>query len=248
MLDEAREFELPFLFKEQIAFDTYSFYFDLRANPGYSFAAGQYTRVWLDLPKKDPRGSVRMFTTSSSPIQRDKLAITTKVTSNPSIFKQKMIKLKKGEVVKFYGPMGGFVLPERHGRPLVFLAGGIGITPFNSMLHFANNINYPGLITLIVSFNFFNQVIFYDSLTQLVKDSSNFNIVYTLSQKETAPRSWKGDIGKISEELIRKYVSDIPGSEYFVSGPTGFVADIFDLLDEMEIPAGHVYGDHFTGY
>jgi ferredoxin-NADP reductase len=248
MIISPTQFTLPFLHKEYIAKDTYSFYFDLSTKPEYTFSAGQYTRLLLDLPEGDPRGRSRMFTTSSSPDQKDNLIITTKITDYPSIFKRQMMQIKKGQRVDFFGPMGGFILPTQSKRPLVFLAGGIGVTPFHSMLLYAAKINYKTPITLIASFSTVEEAIFFNELSKLGNDYPSIKVVYTISHPEDSREKWKGEKGRISEELIRKHISDMLLPDYFISGPSVMVGDMLNLLEEMKIPLDQVREEQLTGY
>lgn len=235
------------MYKEQIAKNTYSFYFDRTANPTYAFSAGQYTKVFLDAPK-DPIGTWRMFTTCSSPRQIDRLMITTKVDNNSGIFKQKMAGLQKGDKVKFSGPLGGFSLPKKSTSPLILLAGGIGITPFHSMLLHAAAINFSSPITFIVSFSTVEEMIFYDELSRLSKDHPNIKVVYTISRPEQSHNKWDGETGRISEQLIKKYASSILTSTYFIAGSSMMVSSMLDLLEVMGIPDDQVREEQLTGY
>ena len=124
-------FTLPFLRKETVAKNTYSFLFSTHELPDFTFLPGQFVRMILDLPQEDPRSNRRYFTISSSPSEKNIITITTKITNTPSIFKQKLFSLTPGEQVRFWGPSGSFIIPEDYEGPLVFLSGGMGITPFH---------------------------------------------------------------------------------------------------------------------
>ncbi len=239
---------LSFLKKEKIAKDTYSFYFARSEDSNFEFLAGQYIRVLLDLPAEDHRGRSRMFTICSSPEQKEFIMITTKVSDHPSIFKQKMMSFKKGERVNFFGPMGGFILPATSGSPLVFFAGGMGITPFHSMLLYAGKVNYPASITFFVSFNAVEEIIFYDTLTNLSKNHKNIKVIYTVSHPEKSTKIWNGEMGRISEELIKKHLDDIFSPTYFISGPPIMVGSMLDLLEEMKVPSEKIREEQLTGY
>lgn len=244
---QPKEFFLPFIKKEQIAKNTYSFFFDRSGHP-FDFFPGQYNRVFLELAEKDERGSHRSFTICSSPQEKDILMITTKIVDQPSPFKQKFNSLIPGEKVRFFGPMGMFTFPEKNERPLVFLAGGIGITPFHSMLVFAaaSNIKLP--ITLFVSFSSPSDVIFYDELMGASQNNSHIKIVYTITHQEPADTSWDGETGRINAELLKKYIPDVLAVEYYVCGPSLMVSSMLDMLHDMKIPFQQIREEQFTGY
>jgi len=239
------EFSLSFIEKKEIAKDTYSFFFDRSSQPDYSFSPGQYVRIILDLPKLDIRGKSRMFTVSSSPGQKDVLVITTKILKNPSIFKQRMIGLKNGEEVKFFGPMGAFTLPDKSKRPLVFLSGGIGITPFHSMILHAVNQLYPVPITLIASFSYREEVIFYEEFEKIANKNPKIKVVYTLSQGDSLDIEERG---RISEKIIKNNILNISYPEYFICGSSLMVASSLELLESMDIPMEQVREEQMTGY
>lgn len=244
---QAKEFFLPFIKKEQIANNTYSFFFD-RSEQHFDFTPGQYNRVFLELSEKDERGSHRSFTICSSPQQKDILMITTKIVDQASLFKQKFNSLLPGEKVRFFGPMGMFTLPEKSKRPLVFLAGGIGITPFHSMLvsAAASNIKLP--ITLFVSFSSPGDVIFYDELMGVSQNNPHIKVVYTITHQEPAETSWNGETGRISADLLEKYIPDVSAVEYYVCGPSVMVSSMLDMLQDMKIPFQQIREEQFTGY
>src|SRR5574341_440996 len=109
--------------------------------------AGQY--LTLDLPVEDPRGKRRPFTLSSSPTEKGFLTITTRI--GPSPFKQTLNSLETGTKVQTKAPFGNFVLPPDTSKPVVMLAGGIGITPFRSMIKLACDTQLALSITLLYS-------------------------------------------------------------------------------------------------
>jgi len=245
-----KEFYLPFLRQEQQALDTISFFFSSKGRPafGWDFVAGQYIRMFLDLPQEDPRGNYRSFSICSSPEQRDILMITTKVTATPSIFKQKLSSLNPGEKIRFFGPLGVFVLPEQSERPLVFLAGGIGITPLHSMLLHAKAINYKTPITLFVSCSTVEEAAFYDELTNISQEHQSIKVIYTITHPEESQTPWIGETGRISPELIKKYVPQEANAQYFICGPQKMVDAMVEMVQEMNVPPEQIKKENFTGY
>ncbi len=241
-------FTLPFIKKEQIAKETYSFYFDKTKNPDYSFKPGQYTRVTLPITPTDDKGSFRYFTTCSSPLE-NYLLISTKISDDAtkvSDFKKYFSNLQVGQKVQFFGPMGGFLLPEEDLTPRVLLAGGIGITPFHSMLTFAAKKQLQMPLTLFVSFSTVAELIFLEELQKCKQQNQNINVIYTISHPENS--SWQGETGRISEELIKKYVQDLSKPIFMVAGPPPMVDGTVEMLQKIGIEEEKIKVDHFTGY
>ena len=129
-MNQSQPYTLPFIKKIEVSKDTYSFYF--KRPDGFDFIAGQYNRWTLPITATDGRGSSRFFTISSSPSEKDFLVVTTKIIQ--SDFKKELLKLHENQEIKIFGPMGQFILDENSEKEHVFLAGGIGITPFHSMI------------------------------------------------------------------------------------------------------------------
>src|SRR5579863_8795069 len=101
---------------------------------GFEYRSNQAIR--LALPGvDDPWGAVRAFSLSSSPTETGYLSVTCKITDTP--FKQALARMEPGAPAEVYGPLGSFLLDLN--RPSIFLAGGIGITPFRGMLRFATD-------------------------------------------------------------------------------------------------------------
>ena len=253
MTIKPKEFYLPFIKREKIAKDTYSFYFD-PAKGGLDFLPGQYIRMTLEIENPDSRGNSRFFTIASSPLIKDYIMITTKIihpapdgAGQSSSFKKKLLELKTGDNIKFFGPMGGFILDEREKVDKVFLAGGIGITPFHSMITYASKKNLKIPITLFVSFSRVKDLIFFDELSNIDKENSFIKIIYTITHPDS-PLQWKGEIGRISDTLIKRYVKNIFKSFYYIVGPPRMVVAIEEVVKNMGVENKRVFIENFTGY
>lgn len=247
MAVQSAPYQLPFLKKEQVAKDTYSFYFD-RSSVSTEFIAGQYTRMILPHENSDDRGDRRYFTIASSPLQKDIQMHTTKIVEKRSSLKEQLFNLQPGQAVNFFGPMGNFVLPETDERPVVFLAGGIGLTPFHSMILYANAIKRQIPITLFVSFSAVEEVVFFEELQTIAAENVFIKPVYTITHPEESHVSWLGETGRISSELIKKYVADIMKPVYYLSGPPAMVEAMKEIVNSMHVPQEQIKEEKFTGY
>lgn len=246
-----RDFILPFLKKEQVAHDAYAFYFDrikrgsaVAEEPDLDFLPGQYVKMFLDVQNPDDRGSSRSFSIASSPLEKDYVMITTRIIQ--SAFKKTLANLTPGVQVKFFGPNGRFVFDDSETKPHIFLAGGIGITPFHSMLTYIAEKDIKIPITLFVSFSTVEEVVFYDELTNLAKEHPNIKVVYTITHPENS--SWRGETGRISEDMIKKYCPNFSDSLFYASGPPVMTDAMVELVKNMGIPDERVRKEKFVGY
>ena len=250
----AKEFYLPFIKKEKLVKDTYSFYFD-RVRRGLSFLPGQYMRMILDIKNPDERGNSRFFTIASSPLEKDYIMITTKITQSPvpdgtgeSSFKKRLIELKAQEKVQFFGPMGEFVLNEEKKEDRVFLAGGIGITPFHSMLTYAYQKILSIPIALIVSFSTAQDIFWHKELQEIATNNPSIKVIYTVSRPEKSNTKWNGETGRISDVLIKSHVPDFLRPLYYIVGPPAMVAGIEDVVKKIGVSSEKIFIENFTGY
>lgn len=234
MLIPQIEFSLPFLKKEQLTHNVYSFYFDRSTNDKFAFQAGQYMRVLLEFNEHDMRGRSRLLSISSSPHEKESLRFTLKIDADPSPFKKKLLSLEKGEEVNFWGPLGNFVLPSEKKSELVFISLGIGITPFRSILLSAKD--YPSPITLLSFFRNKEDEVFYDELKSL--ESNNISINYLTTSIH----------GRLTEKIIKKQINKVEEPLYYISGPTNGVETIAEMLEEMGVAKEQLKKEQFTGY
>lgn len=239
-------FEFPLLKKETVAKNVMSFYFDRTAVPTYDFLPGQYNRLILPEVQNDPRGNSRMFSIASSPSTSDILLITTKISDSP--YKQYLSSLSLGQKVQFFGPVGRFVLDEKDLRPKVFLAGGIGLTPFYSMLMYAADTQLVSNHTMLVSFSTQEEMIYYEELKALSSNHPNISVIYSLTKKESIKSDWEGERGRISTEMIENYVVDYDKSVFYICGSQIVTKALEEVVLQMNIKAENIRKEQFVGY
>ncbi len=237
-----QELELPLIEVIQETPSIKSFKFSLQGRK-LSFNPGQY--MIMDLKVADPKGNTRLFSISSAPLENF-LMFSTKISD--SNFKQKLNSLKIGEKVKLQGPLGRFTLQEDIFKKTVMIAGGIGITPFRSMIKFALN-SVPGLkIVLLYSNKTPDEIAFKKEFEELASThAENFSLVNTITQPEEA-LEWIGRIGRIDETLIKEFVEDLNEAIFYVCGPPKMVEAMVSLLKEMQIPSTNIKFEKFVGY
>lgn len=240
-MESKKEYYLTFIKKEKVSKDAYSFYF----TRAFDFLPGQYIRMTLDIENPDERGMPRSFTISSSPLE-DYITITTRIIQ--SSFKKKLESLIPGTKVKFFGPMGSFLFNKEDKTPRVFLAGGIGITPFHSMITYANAKKLAIPVTLFVSFSAVDEVIFKEELEEISKNNPNIKIIYTITYLEDPKDNWKGETGRISESLIKKYIPNVSTPIYYIAGPPKMVEAMVRIVKNMGVSDEKIKTENFIGY
>ena len=245
----AQSFTLPFLKKEKVAKNTYSFYFD-RVKRGsvvqdeFDFIPGQYVRMILPHKNADDRGTSRYFTISSSPTEKKLLIVTVRIFQ--STFKDTLLHLYPGEKVEFFGPMGWFLLPKDEQEEKVFIAGSIGVTPFHSLLHSVVDTTLSKSMTLFASFSTKEEVVFYEAFQAIAKENKDIKVIYTLTQDNNS--DWKGERGRISHDLLKKHIGDLQKPVFYVVGSEKMVAGVKALLLDLGIAEEKIQTEDFTGY
>lgn len=150
--------------------------------------------------------------------------------------------------MKINGPYGSMTLDEKTASPAVLLAGGIGITPFVSMLRQAARDGMLQRMYLFHSNRRPEDAPFREELRQLVVQNPNFTFVPTVTQPERSSESWEGETGKIDRKLLTKYVSDLSSPIFYVAGPPGMVDAMRGLLNEAGVNDGAIRSEEFFGY
>ncbi len=210
------------------------------------YQAGQY--VTLKLPAvEDPHGPQRPFTLSSSPTEVGRLAVTMRMTGSP--FKSRLTEIStRGTLneIKMRGPMGEFSLNTA--RAAVMIAGGIGITPFRSMLRDAADRGLSLQVILLYSNRTPAEIVFTQELDNLARQWKRLKIVYTITRPEEA-KGWTGKTGRIDAGLIREYAKTLHTPLYYVCGSQTMVDGISRVVtDELNVAQEDLRTEKFTGY
>lgn len=238
------QFELPFIKKEKASeHDAYSFFFD-RRGVAFDFRPGQYIRMTFE-EVVDERGNGRFFTVSSSPTEKDIVMITTRIIKSP--YKMYLSNLSTGEKVSFSGPFGNFTFDESDLRPRVFIAGGIGITPFRSMIVYTCDKKVSIPITLFASYSTASDIVFGKELDGIAKRCNTIKVVTTITKPEESKMEWKQEVGRLDKDKVRKYIQDL-SSLYFIAGPEGLVSALSGVIKDMGVSKDFIKTENFPGY
>ena len=208
--------------------------FIFKSNIPFTFNAGQFLHYTLPHPNPDDRGIHRYFTIAAAPFEEVARITTRFTTIKGSTFKNALHELKVRDILEADGPEGEFVIKDES-KSYVFIAGGIGITPFRSILLELAHKNSPINVTLLYA-NHDQNIVFKEELENLTKTNPNFKIHYVFSPQ------------RIDEAKIREFVPDLNTPYFYVSGPEPMVNGIIDILKQMEINQDHIKKDWFPGY
>jgi ferredoxin-NADP reductase len=228
--------------KKEIARGTLLVIFDLQGED-VDFTAGQYFWVGLlDPPYDDEKGARRHITVVTSPTESGVLGLATRIRD--SAFKRSLAELPVGTEVDVEQPKGDFVLPDDVERPYVFIAGGIGITVFRTMLRYIADEQLPYRVTLLYSNRDRESTAFMDELNELEQKIPGLRVVYTM----TGDPGWDGETRRIDAEFLRDHVDDVAGSTYLVAGPPPMVEGVVETLQAAGVPEDQIRPDRFSGY
>ncbi|MEO5757040.1 MAG: FAD-dependent oxidoreductase [Mesorhizobium sp.] len=172
--------------------------------------------------------------------------IATRLTDTS--FKRSLASLPVGSTVDIEGPYGDLLLHHDAARPAVFLAGGIGITPFRSMILDATERGLFHRLFLFYGNRRAEDAAFLSELSELEKQNPRFKLIATCTEPDGAPADWRGERGYITREVISKYVGDIAAPVYYVAGPPAMVSAMETLLEEARVKAKDVKAETFLGY
>jgi ferredoxin-NADP reductase len=230
--------------KVKVTPDTYDFVF--AADTPFTFKPGQYMEWTLPHGGADSRGNRRYFTLASSP-QEPNIRLGVKFYPQPSSFKKALAALQPGDTIVAAQLAGDFVLPRKPTRPCVFIAGGIGITPFRSIIQSLLDTNTKRPITVFYAARTVNDFAYWDILERARKQLG-VTVVYIPSDTAAVPKDWQGESGQITPEMIGRYVPDYSAAQYYISGPHAMVVAFRTNLKSMGIARRRIKTDFFPGF
>jgi ferredoxin-NADP reductase len=236
--------ELKLKERRMVAEGTMAFHFEKPT--GFAYVAGQAGDWILQHPAKtDKEGNKRSFTLASAPYESG-LFLTTRLRE--TAFKESLQSMALGSEVDFDGPWGELTLHEDTTVPAVFLAGGIGVTPFRSIvLQWAHDRSERSLF-LFYSNRRPEDAAFIDEMQAVAKQRAQFTFVPTMTEMEKSKMPWSGARGYIDEAMLRRSLTDLNHPIYYVSGPPKMVEAMQKLLEDSRVKQDRVRTEPFDGY
>ena len=210
-----------------------------------AFIPGQYMEFTLAHPHPDSRGNRRYFTIASSPTENN-MHLGIRFYEQGSSFKNAMYKMDGKTKIIAAQIAGDFTLPTDPKQKLVFIAGGIGITPFRSMLKYLLDSHQQRDIVLLYINKTANEIVYKDILST-IHAKTNIRIFYILTDLAAIPQNWTGLEGRVNEQMILETIPDYAERTYYLSGPPNMVNAYEQVLKNINIKNKHIRKDFFPG-
>ncbi len=229
--------------KIKVAFNTYDFIFEREKY--FHFHPGQYMEWTLPHGRIDNRGNRRYFTIASSPEEED-IHMGVKFYSKGSSFKKSLMLMSKGDKISASQISGDFVLPKNIRKKLVFLAGGIGITPFRSIIKDIIDRREHRDVVLLYSNKLIKDIAYMEMLDEA--ESFGIKVKYTLTDMSKIPSGWIDEVGYIDEAMISRIIPDYKERIFYISGPHSMVVAEEKVLRNLGLKKKQIKSDFFPGF
>ncbi|MEO9231145.1 MAG: hypothetical protein ABI216_19660, partial [Devosia sp.] len=226
---------------EKAASGAYDFVFS--PDRQFAFTAGQYLEWTMPLDRSDSRGNRRYFTVASSPTEGE-VRLGVKFSPVGSAFKRQLAELQPGEKIVASQLAGSFTLPHNRKRKLCFVAGGIGITPFRSMLKQLIDKHEPRDVVVLYGCGKVDEVAYADVLREAQEELGIATHLAVLKAENAGPDV---HLGMIDEAMIRETVPDFAQRTFYVSGPMPMVNALRQQLRDLGLPFWRIKTDFFPG-
>ena len=237
------KYDSKLLGSDEIARATFAFHFE--KPDGFEFTSGKSINLFLpeDFPGvSDDRQ--RAFSLVNAP-HEDRLTIATRMRK--SGYKQPLKEAAPGAAVRIVGPTGSMSLHDEPDRAIVMIAGGIGITPFMSMLRSEAQADRPRPMVLLYSNSRPENAAYLDELRELEQRLDGFQLVLTMTETKDSD-SWRGETRRIDADMVKEATRGLPRPHYYVAGAPDMAEDMRQMLDDMGIDDDDIHSEDFTGY
>jgi ferredoxin-NADP reductase len=212
----------------------------------FQFTPGQFADLTLiDPPENDAEGNTRTFSIASAP-HEEGLMFATRMRD--TAFKRVLRTLPIEAKLQLEGPFGMMTLDKEESRPAVLLAGGIGITPFRSMILEAAQRKWARPLWLFYSNRRPEDAPFLDELAEVQKGNPSYKLVATMTDPDKSRQTWSGETGYINTAMLRKYLGELTSAIYYTAGPPAMVAAMLEMLGKGGVQMDQVRLEEFSGY
>jgi ferredoxin-NADP reductase len=220
--------------------------FEFEKPPGFTFIPGQSVDLILPNPREtDAEGNARAFSLASAP-EEGFLMVATRMRG--TAFKRELADMPIDGEVEITPPGGSLTLHNNASRTAVFLTGGIGITPFRSILVHAARMKLPHRIILFSSNRRPEDAPFLRELSELQKENENFKFVPTMTNMPASSLTWAGETGKIGKAMMEKHLSGAANPIFYVAGPPEMVNGLQKMLNDSGVDNDDIRTEGFSGY
>ncbi len=210
------------------------------------FTPGQYMEWTLPHDHPDSRGNRRYFTLASSPTE-DTLRLGIKFYDKSSSYKKALLAMDANTLLVGSHITGDFTLPTDKHKKLVFIAGGIGITPYRSMLKYLIDNKEKRDITLFYS-NSTAQEIIYRDIIDSAAEQLGIKTVFIVTGQNAVTQDGQTEAGRITKEMFQKHVPDVKDRVFYLSGPFSLITACERLLHQLGVKQQHIKKDFFPGF
>jgi len=213
---------------------------------GFEFKPGQFANFTLDAAiATDAGGSTRSLSIASAPHEKDLMVA---MRMRDTGFKRVASTLPIGAPFLIEGPYGNLILHRDIARPAVFLAGGIGITPFRSMIWHATEVGSAHRIFLFYSIRRLEEAAFLKELREIQELNPGFKFIPTITHPGEIPHRWRGELGHITQPGLTKWLPDFQVPIFYIAGPPGMVTGMRQILGEVGVSDDDIRAEEFAGY
>jgi ferredoxin-NADP reductase len=216
----------------------------LFAVDGYPlYRPGSY--FWVELPDRgyqDEKGLRRHISLVTSPTETGVVGLATRLRD--TAFKRTLAELDVGDEVAVEEPKGSFLLPEDTSVDYVFIAGGIGITVFRSMLRYIADEGLPYRVTLVYSNRDRESAAFLDELEELERRIDGLLVTLTMTDET----GWEDENRRVDAAMLRDHLGGLDNYDYLVAGPPAMTEAVAGSLADAGVPEDHVLVGKFSGY
>jgi len=220
--------------------------FNVEKPKEFKFMAGQFCFLVVpDIGFHDERGLRRAFSIASSPAEKDLLFV---MKTSDSALKRTMSEISPGTLITVESPVGNLTLPQETSTPLVFLAGGVGIAPFRSLIRYAVDTDTGYAITLFYSSQIPEETPFLEELQHIPEKYPRVAVTVTMTRVGEVQANWSGPTSRINPEMIKDGCRSWESAIYYIVGPPPMANGMKQMLQGMNIPPARIKMELFTGY